>query len=114
MSTVNGHAPETPPLVVARAVYNSDIEDGDLPFDDLSAEEREALVAYADEHIRAFTEHLAAAGFKLLPPGAAPIPKSDEEAAGMLVAVKAYRDGKKRKGGLLLQDKKLIMPPGVH
>ncbi len=39
---------------------------------------------------------------------------ADEEDAAMLLAVKAFKDGKKRKGGLLLNDKKLILPPGRH
>lgn len=116
---INGHAPEpeaseTPPLAIARAVYTEGLQDGDTPFDDLDPEDREALIAYADEHIQAHMAHLAASGFRLLPPSATLRPKTEAEALAMIQASKDWFDAKKRKPGLVgsVAPKKLILPPG--
>lgn len=116
---INGHAPEpeaseTPPLAVARAVYTNGVEDGDTAFDELDAEDREALIAYADEHIQAHMAHLAASGFRLLPPGAMLRPHSKDEALAMLQASKDFFDAQKRKPGLVgsVAPRKLILPKG--
>jgi len=59
---------------------------------------------------------LDARGFRLLPPGAVPRPKSEDEAMAMLKASKDWFDAKKRKGGLVggVAPRKLILPPGTH
>lgn len=121
IAPINGHAPEPEapelaPLAVARAVYTAGIQDGDAAFDDLDAEDREALISYADEHIQAHMAHLAASGFRLVPPGATTRPQSKDEAMAMLQASKDFFDAQKRKPGLVgsVAPRKLILPKGAH
>lgn len=119
MASLNG-TPITPPpedlpdpkCVVARAVYEEAFEEGDAPWDELVLEEAEALEELAAAYLNAHMQFLAAHGFRILPPGAVLRPKSDDEAAAMEVAVKAYRQAKNRKGGLLAGPG-LILPKGA-
>lgn len=117
MTAINGHQPTAPPPdpapEVARAVWTAGMELADSPFDDLDADAQEGLIEYARSYIGCHIAWMAAQGLRILPPGAAVIPRTDDEAAAMLLAVKSYREAKKRKGGLLVQDKKLILPPGT-
>lgn len=119
MTPVNGHGPPPPEplsIAIARAVWTANMGEGDAPWDQLTPDEQEYLGAHAEGYIAAHMALLQANGFRILPPGAFPRPKSDEEAAAMLLAVKAYREAKKRKGGLVgsVAPKKLILPPGMH
>jgi hypothetical protein len=119
---VNGHPiPTTPPAPpdpreqVARAVYAFNAEDGDATFDDLDPAERQVLIDYAEAHITAHIAALTASGFKLLPPGATLRPKSDDEAAAMLQAVRLWTEANARKVGLVGSvAPKLILPKGMH
>lgn len=113
--TINGHAPEPPVLpepkcAVARWVYEAGIEDGDLAWDELPDDDREALENYALDYLSAHMSWLAKHGFKIIPPGSVLRPKSDEEAAMMTEAVRLYRAAKSRKSGLLAGERKLIIP----
>lgn len=119
MTAVNGHQPTAPPDPrhhVARAVYAENIEPGDIPFDELDEEEQQALVDLAEVHITSHLAFLTEHGFRLVPVGAALRPKSDDEAAAMLQAVRLYHDAKGRKGGLVgsVAPKKLILPKNHH
>lgn len=117
-AALNGkHLAEPPPdpaPAIAEAVWTANMADGDATFADLEEGEQTNLIDYARHYLAAHVTWLQSRGFRIIPPGAAVIPKTDDEAAAMLLAVKSYRDGKKRKGGLLVQDKKLILPPGAH
>lgn len=110
------HVPEDPPhLVVARRVYETCFEDGDKPWDELEAEQAEDITDYVRmiivEHIRFLVER----GFKVVPPGAAPIPQTQDEAMAMLQAAKGFFDGQKRQGKLMATAArpKFLVPPGV-
>lgn len=107
---------EEPAPAVARGIYESQAEDGDRPFDDLGAEERQDLIDYCGIAIGLHAQWLSEKGFRIVPPGDVPRPKTDEEAAAMVQAVKVYQAAKARKGGLVgsVAPKKLILPPGTH
>lgn len=115
---LNGHnLSDPPPLpepapVIARAVYEHQQDPTDVPWDDLDDEDRQLLTAHAVAHISAHMGWLEKHGFRVLPPGAVLRPKSDDEAAAMDQAVRLYAEAKKRKAGLLMGEKKLILPPG--
>ena len=120
MSTpVNGHGtPQPDPATdVARAVWTANMDDGDLPWGELTEEERQHLTEWAQGYLAGHVAWLAENGFEIVPAGAVRRPKSEPEAMGMLQAAKDFFDGQKRKGKLMGQvpsAKKLILPPGVH
>lgn len=109
--------PPPPHEVIARLVYERAMEDGDIPWPDLPPEDREHLAEYARDILHAHIELLTVQGFKLVPPGAAPIPKTQEEAMAMIQAAKGFFDAQKRKGKLMnaaAPEPKLILPKGFH
>jgi hypothetical protein len=115
----NGHGPETEAIetvvvAVARTVWDADFEEGDTPFDDLSPDDKAAMIGCADDHVTAHITWLQANGFRLLMPGALPRPHSEAEALAMVQAAKDWFDAKKRKPGLLggIAPKRLFLPPG--
>ncbi len=75
-------------------------------------EHRGALLA-AHAAIAAHAQWLENNGFRTIPVGAVAIPQSDEEAAAMMTAVKAYGERKRRKVQLL-STPKLILPPTMQ
>lgn len=120
MTALNGHpALEAPPALnpageVARAVYDALWEDGDETFEQLSESDRTDLVYLAEHYIAAHLAFLGAHGWKVIPPGSVPVPKSEPEAMAMVRAAKAFLDAHKRKGSLLATPKKLILPGRVN
>lgn len=121
MTAINGHSPQPitelpePAPAIARAIYEAGAEEGDVPWDGLAEEEREALTNYARDHIGAHMHLLAERGFRILPPGAVLRPKTDDEAAAMAEGVRLYHEAKKRKPGLVGSvAPKLILPRDVH
>lgn len=109
--------PLNPARDVARALvaeYHAHDPIGQSAWDDMSEEEQAQEVQLAENYISMQAQWMQERGWRVVPPGASVIPTSDQEATAMLVAVKTYREAKKRKGGLLVNQKKLILPPGVH
>lgn len=116
---INGHAlpaqpvPPDPRPAIAEAVYTIMMDEGDPPFSDLDAEDRKDILAITEHYINAHIGWLSQQGFRLLPPGVTPLPKSPEEALAMVQAAKAYADSQKRKSKLFGgASKKLILPKG--
>lgn len=109
--------PASPADQIARNVQEA-LREGcdDLAWDDLTEEEREGEVFLAEHYMAAHAQWLSESGFKIIPPGATPVPKTDDEAMAMVRAAKSYFDGKKRKGGLVstVGAQKLILPKGAH
>lgn len=104
-----------PAAVVAECVYRANLMEGDGSWEDLTAEEREALTDCARDHIAAHIAWLGSVGFRVLPLNAVPKPQSEAEAFAMLQAAKAWFDGNKRKAKLLgSAPKKLIVPGRAH
>jgi hypothetical protein len=120
MTPLNGHAigqPSTlpePAAVIAERLYGAQADDGDTPWLELEPEEREGFTDTVRLAISLHMGFLNEHGFKIVPPGAVLRPKSDEEAAMMAEAVRLYGEAKKRKGGLLTGERKLILPKGAH
>lgn len=105
--------PVPPHYTVAERVYDRCMEEGDTPWAELPADQQEAVVEYAAMILSAHVELLMEQGFKIVPPGAAPIPKSQDEALAMVQAAKAFFDGQRRKGKLMVEAQPtLIVPPG--
>lgn len=116
---LNGHDPgPTPPPepapLVARWVYDANLDEGDLSFDGLPEEDRALLINFARDYIGSHVRFCTENGIRLVGPGMVLRPKSDEEAAMMTEAVRLYSEAKGRKGKLLTGERKLILPPGVH
>jgi hypothetical protein len=117
VTPLNGHNLSDPPPipepapVIAERLFDHDAVEGEA-WADQDAEAREAITSTVRDVISLHMAFLAEHGFKLLPPGAVLRPKSDEEAAMMAEAVRLYGEAKKRKGGLLAGERKLILPPG--
>lgn len=86
---------------IARGLYAALAQDGDTAWDELAAAERESLADYAELALALHVEWLASRGFKIIPPGATPIPKSEAEALAMVQAAKGFFDAHKRKGKLV-------------
>lgn len=120
MPAVNGQpvtdTPPDPRLEIARAVQAATAEDLDPPWDALTDDERAGELWIAEHYIAAHLSWLTTHGFKVIPPGATPVPKTDAEAMAMVRASKAYFDAQKRRGKLMASaaPKKLILPKGMH
>jgi DNA-binding transcriptional LysR family regulator len=94
-------------LAIVRALTGEFIEE---PLDE---EEMRGATLAAHAAIAAHAQWLENNGFRTVPAGAVAIPQSDEEAAAMMTAVKAYGERKKRKVQLL-STPKLILPPTMQ
>lgn len=108
-------APADPAEEIARIVQEALRGDtNDIPWADLCEADRQGEVFIAEHYLAAHLQWLAEHGFKVVPPGAVLMPKSDDEAMAMVKAAKAYFDAKKRKGQLVntAAPRKLILPPG--
>ncbi len=97
-------------LVVATAILSA--LSGGAPETTDEEEMRGALMA-AHAAVEAHAGWLEVNGFRTIPAGAVAIPQSDEEAAAMVTAVRAYEDRKRRKVQLLATPK-LILPPTMQ
>lgn len=100
---------------VASAVLEAMRDDGDPTWDELTQADRDSELYLAQHYIIAHVQWLGERGFQILPPGAIPSPKSDDEAMAMVRIAKAYFDGQKRRGKLVSGTSPkpgLILPPG--
>lgn len=101
---------------IAKVVQEA-LRDGsdDPAWPDLTDEQRQDEVYLAQHYLLAHINWLGQRGFKVIPPGAVPVPKTDDEAMALVQTAKAYFDGKKRKGQLVntVAPRKLILP-GAH
>lgn len=120
MPAINGHTPPAPPAApdprptIAEAVYTIMMDEGDTPFAALDEEDRADIITLTEHYINAHVGWLTQQGFRLMPPGVTPIPKSAEEALAMVQAAKQFHDSQKRKSNLIGgKPKRLILPPGA-
>lgn len=114
---INGHgapAEIDPAREVARGLHASQIEDGDTPFDEMDEETQSELTEYCRIAIALHVQWLVDRGFRIVPPNATPIPKTQEEALAMVQAAKGFFDAQKRKGSLMsgAVGRKVILPKG--
>ena len=97
-------------LVEAVAAIAFDEEGAGL--DGYSADERESILEITRNVISAFTKAATERGVRFMPPGCVARPASDEEAAMMQAAVKAYAEAKRRKPGLIGSVSPALVLPG--
>ena len=117
---LNGHKvpepaePLDPRPVVAGAMHAALADEGET-FDSLADDERQDFLDLAEHAVASHTAWLLSQGFKIVPPGATPIPKTQEEAMGMVQAAKAFFDAQKRRGKLMdgAVSRKVILPKGT-
>lgn len=110
------NAPPDPRTHIAEAVYNAMADEGDPPFSELEGEDLADLLTITENYLTAHLNFLSANGFRVVPPGATPVPKTEAEAMGMVQAAKAFFDSQKRRGKLMAGGvkPKLILPRGAH
>jgi hypothetical protein len=101
---------------VAVAMFAELHEAGEEDFAALPEAEQADFLGLAVVAMKAHADWLTENGFRIAPPGTALMPKTEQEAAAMLLAVQQFRlamDRNVSRKTVLVGVPKLIVPPGV-
>lgn len=104
-----------PSPIIAEVVYTAMMDEGDAAFRDLNPEDRESFQAITQQYLTAHLNYLTAHGYRVMPPGIIPLPKSVEEALAMIQAAQTWLDANKRKTNLIgFGKKKIVLPQDLN